>query len=87
MLAFVFLSPPLGVIFGYVLAAVVVNYAHWEVAFMVISGIALMNTILMLIFPGQYINTTDINKQLKNVEDKKLKEDYGIGDEESESEV
>ena len=51
MLAFVFLSPPLGVIFGYVLAAVVINYAHWEVAFMIISSIAFINFFLLLCFP------------------------------------
>jgi len=50
MLAFVFLSPPLGVIFGYVLAAVVINYTHWEVAFMIISGIDFVNFLIMLCF-------------------------------------
>jgi MFS family permease len=78
MLAFVFLSPPLGVIFGYVLAAVVIDYTHWEVAFMIIAGITLMNFFLMSFFPAKYINTTDIVQQLKQVEDKKLKENYGI---------
>ena len=52
MLAFVFLTPPLGVIFGYVLAAVVVNYTHWEVAFMIIAGITLLNFLLMGFFPA-----------------------------------
>lgn len=52
MLAFVFLSPPLGVIFGYVLAAVVINYAHWEIAFMIISGIAVINFLFMSFFPA-----------------------------------
>jgi len=78
MLAFVFLSPPLGVIFGYVLAAVVINYAHWEVAFMIIAGITLLNFLLMGFFPSKYINTTNIVQQLKEVEAKKLKDNYGI---------
>ena len=52
MLAFVFLSPPLGVIFGYVLAAVVINYARWEIAFMIISGIAVINFLFMAFFPA-----------------------------------
>ena len=87
MLAFVFLSPPLGVIFGYVLAAVVINYAHWEVAFMIISSIAFINFILLLCFPKQYINTTDIVKQLQKVEEKKLKKDYGLNSEIAKTEV
>ena len=52
MMAFVFLSPPLGVIFGYVLAAVVINYAQWEIAFMIISGIAVINFLFMSFFPA-----------------------------------
>ena len=62
MLAYVFLSPPLGVILGYGLAAVVINYTHWEVAFMIIAAIDLLFFVIMLFFPAQYINTTEIVK-------------------------
>jgi predicted MFS family arabinose efflux permease len=78
MLAFVFLSPPLGVIFGYVLAAVVINYTHWEIAFMIIAAIDFIFFLIMLFFPKQYINTTDIVKQLKKVDDQRLKDNYGL---------
>ena len=87
MLAFAFLTPPLGVIFGYVLAAVIVNYTHWEVAFMIIAGITLLNFLLMGFFPAKYINTTSIVQQLKEVEAKKLKDNYRITHENCENDV
>lgn len=81
MLAYVYLSPPLGVILGYILGAVVIDFTEWQVAFMLIAGINLINTVLMILFPGQYINTTDIIKQMKEVQEDRLRQNFGINSE------
>jgi len=66
-MSFFLLSSPLGVISGYAMTAVIIQYYNWEMSFYIMSFNMLALSIGMAIFDDRYINIDEMVKQKKKI--------------------
>ena len=66
-MSFFLLSSPLGVISGYAMTAVLINYYSWEMSFYIMATNMLALSFGMAIFPDMYINIDEMIKQKKKI--------------------